>query len=87
MIGTIFRNVYGITIGLDVGTELGSLDRSFDGYNYGKLEGLFLGELLGSYYVVHVGATGDWSEPNPNPNPKLGSLYRSFDGSNDVKLF
>ena len=42
VIVTILVNVYGITLGLDVGTELGSLDGLFDGSNYGKLEGLFI---------------------------------------------
>ena len=30
---TILRDVDGITLSIDVGTELGSLDRSFDGSN------------------------------------------------------
>ena len=32
VLGTIPVNVDGITLGLDVGTELGSLDGSFDGF-------------------------------------------------------
>ena len=47
MIGTIFVNVDGITLRLDVVTDLGSLDGSFDGFNYGKPEGLLLGDSLG----------------------------------------
>ena len=35
-------NVDGITLGLDIRTELGYLDGSFDFSNVGKLEGLFL---------------------------------------------
>ena len=30
VLGTIFWNFYGITLGLDVGTDLGSLYESFD---------------------------------------------------------
>ena len=41
MIGTILGNVDGITLRLDIGTYLGSVDGSFDGYNDGNLEGLF----------------------------------------------
>ena len=33
MLVTMLVNVYGITLGIDAGKELGSLDRSFDGYN------------------------------------------------------
>ena len=47
-IGAILGDVYGITIGIDVGTELVSLDGPFDGSNYCKLEGLFIEESLGS---------------------------------------
>ena len=47
-IGTILVNVDIITLGIDVGTELGSLYRSFDGSNYGNLEVLLLGISLGS---------------------------------------
>ena len=42
MIGTILVYVDGITLGLDVGTELGSLDGSFGGSNDRNLEGLLL---------------------------------------------
>ena len=41
---TILGNVDKITLGLDVGPDLGYLDRSFDCSNDGKLEGLLLGE-------------------------------------------
>ena len=47
MLGTIRVNVYGITLGLDVGTELGFLDGSFYGSNGGKLGGLFIVDSLG----------------------------------------
>ena len=39
---TILRDVDGITLSIDVGTELGSLDRSFDGSNESNHEGLLL---------------------------------------------
>ena len=42
MIETILGNVYGITLGLNVGTELRSLDGYFDIFNNDKLEGLLL---------------------------------------------
>ena len=48
VLGTIIGNVDGITIGIDVGTDLGSLYGSFDSSNYVKLEGLFIGDSLGS---------------------------------------
>ena len=37
LLGTIIWNVDRITLGIYVGTELGSLDVSFVGSNYGKL--------------------------------------------------
>ena len=36
----IFGNVYVITFGIDVGSEMVSVDGSFGGSNDGKLEGL-----------------------------------------------
>ena len=48
LIGTILRNVDGINLGLAVGTKLVSSDEFFDDSNCGKLEGLFLGDSLGS---------------------------------------
>ena len=44
MLGNIIGKADGIIIGIDVGTYPGYLDVSFDGYNYGKPEGLWLGE-------------------------------------------
>ena len=63
--GTILLNVYGIILGLDVGTQLDSLDGYFDGSNDGKLECLFLGgslgytdgKVLGSDEVIKLGYT------------------------------
>ena len=46
--GIILGNVDRITLGIDIGTELGFLYRSFDDSNEGKLEGLFIGDSLGS---------------------------------------
>ena len=40
-------NIYVITLGLDVGAELGYLDGSIDGSNDGNLVGLLLGGSLG----------------------------------------
>ena len=48
VLGTMLWNVYGITLGLDIETELGSLDGSFDGFHDEILEVLFLGESLGN---------------------------------------
>ena len=42
VIGTILRYVDVITIVIDIGSELRSLDQSFDGSNDEELEGLFL---------------------------------------------
>ena len=44
---TILGNVYRITLGIDIGIELGSLDVSFDGSNGGKFEGLLIEDSLG----------------------------------------
>ena len=44
MLGTVTGNVYGIKLGIDVETELGSLDKYFDGCNSGKLVRRLLGE-------------------------------------------
>ena len=46
VLGTILGDVYAITLGLNIVSELVSLAGSFDGSNYCKLEGLLLGESL-----------------------------------------
>ena len=46
MLGTILVNVYGIAVGIDVRTELESLNGYFDGSNYGNIEGLLIGDSL-----------------------------------------
>ena len=38
MLDTILENLDGTTLGFDVRIELGSINGSFDGTNYGKLE-------------------------------------------------
>ena len=40
----IIGNVDGITLGIDVRTDLVSLDEYFDGCKGGNIEGLFLGD-------------------------------------------
>ena len=48
VLGTILGNVDGITIGIEIGADLSLLYRIFYGSNDDKLEGLLLGESLGS---------------------------------------
>ena len=43
---TVLGNVDSIVLGIDVGTDLDSLDGSFDVYNDVKLEWLLLGDSL-----------------------------------------
>ena len=45
--GTVLGNVDVISLGIDFGTYLGSLDGYFDYSNYDKLDLLFLGDSLG----------------------------------------
>ena len=45
---TIPRNVNGITLGIDVGKKLGSLGVSVDDSNIGNIEGLLIGDSMGS---------------------------------------
>ena len=47
LIGTILVYVDVITLGIDVGTELGYLDGSCNDSNDGNLEGLLVGYSLG----------------------------------------
>ena len=56
VIVNILRNEYVITIKIYIGTDLEYLDGSFDGYNYGKLEGFFPGDSLRSTYVKVLGS-------------------------------
>ena len=48
VIVNILVNLDGITLGVDVGIYLGSLDGSYGGYNDGKLERLFIADSLSS---------------------------------------
>ena len=48
MIGNILRILDLITLAIDVGTDLGYLDVSFDGYNVSKIAGLLIGVSQGS---------------------------------------
>ena len=86
---TIFKDVYGITLRIDVGTDLGSLDGSFNDFNGGKLEGLFLlysmnstgGKFLDTLFGITDGIT-----PRLDIGTDMGSLDRSIDGSDIGKL-
>ena len=63
MLGTILGNVDEITLGLDVGTDMGSLDGYFYVSNDGILEGLLIGvslvstdgKVLSSYGSIKLG--------------------------------
>ena len=48
VIGTILRNLYRITLGIDFRTYMESLDGSLDGSNDGNIEGLLIGDSMGS---------------------------------------
>ena len=50
VIRTMLGNVDGIKLGIDVGKELVSLDGFLDGSNDVNIEGLLLGDSLGSTY-------------------------------------
>ena len=56
VLGTILENTDRITLGLDIVTELGSLDGSFDGSNDGNIEGLLLGDSLRSTDGKFIGS-------------------------------
>ena len=66
VIGTILGNVDIITLGIDIGTYMGSLYGSFDGSNDIKLGGLFLGDspgytdckVIGSDEGIKLGLSG-----------------------------
>ena len=47
LVGTILINLYGSTLGIYVGTDLGSLDEPFDYSNYCNIGGLLRGNSLG----------------------------------------
>ena len=56
MLVNILGNLDRISLGVYIGTELGSLDESFDGYNDGNLKGLLFGDSLGSTYGKVLGS-------------------------------
>ena len=55
-IGALLGNVYGIILGIDIVTDLGSIDISFDGYNYDKFGGLFNVDSLKTTYIKVLGS-------------------------------
>ena len=65
MIGAILEHLDGITFGIHVGIEMGSLDLSFGVSNHGKLEIFLLrgslvstdGRVIGSDEVITNGST------------------------------
>ena len=56
VLGTILGNAYLITLGIDVGTELDSLDVSFYCSNVGKIEGGFIRDSIISTGVKVLGS-------------------------------
>ena len=89
VLGTILEDVDGIIPGLDVETDLGYLDVSFDCSNDGKLEGLLIGESLGytdGKVLITVLGNVDGITVEFDVGKYLVSLDGSFDGSNDGKL-
>ena len=79
VIDTILVNVYGITLGLDVGTELVSLDGSFDGFSYGILDGLLLADALG-YTDGKVNVSDADIKLVYTDGKLIGSILRDVDG-------
>ena len=78
VLGIIPVNVDGITLGMYVGAELRYLDKYFDGYNYGKIEGLLLGgSLVSTDLNVHGHDQGN----------KLGSYGGKVLGTILVNVF
>ena len=79
LIGTILGNVYGITLGIDVGTYLVSLDGSIYFSNdinlyclpIGDLLGCTDGKVLGSVEVIKLGYIND---------KVLGTILGNVDG-------
>ena len=79
MLGTIIRNVYVITLGIYVGTDLGYLDGSFDGYNDGKLEVLFIGYSMG-YKYGKVLVSDEGIKMGPTPGKVLYNILEDVYG-------
>ena len=89
VLGTVIGNVDVITLGINVETELGSLDGSFDDYKDGKFEALFLGGWLRSTdgkVLVTISENIYGITLRINVGTDMGSFDISFDGSNDGKV-
>ena len=87
VIGTILENLYGTSIGFDVGTELVCADWSLDGSNYGKLEGVLLWGSLGSTFGKVLGTilgNVDGITLGLDVGTDLGSLNWSFGNTNQL---
>ena len=78
-LGPILGNVDVITLGIDVVTELGSLDESFDGSNDVKLEVLLLGGLLGFTDGKVLGSDEGIKTGSTDVN-MLGTIIVNVDG-------
>ena len=76
---TMHGLVYGITLGFDVRTYLGSLDGYFDGTNYGKPEGLFNYGSLG-FTDGKVLGTGEGIILVSTDGKVLGTIVRNVHG-------
>ena len=77
MLGTILRNIDGITLELYVGTELRSLLGFLDDSNYDKLEGLLLGDSL-EYTDGKVTASNEGIKLGYTDGKVLGTMIGNF---------
>ena len=82
MFGTMLGNVDVITLGLDVGIDLESLDGYFGVSNDGKLEVLFIGGSLGSTYCEILG-----SDEGIKLVSTGGKVFSTILGNVDVSTF
>ena len=79
MLDTILGNVDGITIGIDVATDLGSLHISLDGYDDCKLEGLLLGDSL-EYTDGKVRGSDEGINLGSTDGKVIGTVLGNVDG-------
>ena len=79
MLGTIIVNVYGTTLVIDVGTELGYLYGPIDGYNDDKSEGLLLGGSLRST-DGKVHGSDEGIKLRSTDGKVIGTTLRNLDG-------
>ena len=89
VLGNIVRNVGGITIELNDGTYMVSLDGYFDGSNDGKLEVLFIGESLvstGGKVLGTIIGNVDEITLDIYVGTEIGYLDEYFDDRNDRNL-